>query len=463
MREIATEMVAGGDIDKDLILDKGRYPVIANAITNDGIVGYYNEDYRIKAPAVTITGRGDVGHAKARIVDFTPVVRLLSLKSNHDVFFLENAINTLKIVIESTGVPQLTVPQLTKYEISFPKSFDEEEKIGVYFKQLDNLITLHQCEPKNKVEDNKMLDNINNQILFCDYYEKWIKVYKEGAIRKVTLEKYYMTHRWLKKLIPELKICEMTRINYQQLLNDYALYHERQTTMDFHHQLKGAILDAVDEGLLDRDPTRKAIIKGKTPAAKKIKYINQFELHTLLNNLNLKSEISWDWFILIVAKTGLRFSEALALTPKDFDFGRQSISVSKTWDYKGDGGFLPTKNKSSVRKVQIDWQTVIQFSELIKGLPEDKPIFVNGKVYNSTVNDILARYCKKANVPVISVHGLRHTHASLLLFAGVSIASVARRLGHSSMNTTQKTYLHIIQELESQDVDLVMRSLSGLS
>ena len=142
--EVATEMVAGGDIDKDLILDEGRYPVIANALTNDGIVGYYNEDYRIKAPAVTITGRGDVGHAKARIVHFTPVVRLLSLKSNHDVFFLENAINTLKIVIESTGVPQLTVPQLAKYEISFPKSLDEEEKIGAYFKHLDNLITLHQ-------------------------------------------------------------------------------------------------------------------------------------------------------------------------------------------------------------------------------------------------------------------------------------------------------------------------------
>ena len=144
MGDVATEMVAGGDIDKDLILDEGRYPVIANALTNDGIVGYYNEDYRIKAPAVTITGRGDVGHAKARIVDFTPVVRLLSLKSNHDVFFLENAINTLKIVIESTGVPQLTVPQLAKYEISFPKSLDEEEKIGVYFNQLDDLITLHQ-------------------------------------------------------------------------------------------------------------------------------------------------------------------------------------------------------------------------------------------------------------------------------------------------------------------------------
>ncbi|RGE95657.1 site-specific integrase [Coprobacillus sp. AM23-9LB] len=307
------------------------------------------------------------------------------------------------------------------------------------------------------------MDEINKDDLFCDYYEKWIKIYKEGAIRKVTLDKYKMTLRWLRKLIPDLKIKDLTRISYQELLNEYALEHERQTTMDFHHQLKGSILDAVDEGLLDRDPTRKAIIKGKTPSVKKVKYINQFELHTLLDTLELKNEISWEWMILLIAKTGLRFSEAIALTPADFNFSRQSISVSKTWDYKGEGGFLPTKNQSSIRKVQIDWQTVIQFSQLIKDLQADQPIFVKGKVYNSTVNGVLERYCKKAEVPVISIHGLRHTHASLLLFAGVSIASVARRLGHSSMNTTQKTYLHIIQELENRDVDLVMRSLSGLS
>ncbi len=307
------------------------------------------------------------------------------------------------------------------------------------------------------------MDEINKDDLFCDYYEKWIKIYKEGAIRKVTLDKYKMTLRWLRKLIPDLKIKDLTRISYQELLNEYALEHERQTTMDFHHQLKGSILDAVDEGLLDRDPARKAIIKGKTPSVKKVKFINQFELHTLLDTLELKNEISWEWMILLIAKTGLRFSKALALTPADFNFSRQSISVSKTWDYKGDGGFLPTKNQSSIRKVQIDWQTVIQFSQLIKDLPDDKPIFVKGKVYNSTVNGVLERYCKKAEVPIISIHGLRHTHASLLLFAGVSIASVARRLGHSSMNTTQKTYLHIIQELENRDVDLVMRSLSGLS
>ena len=289
-----------------------------------------------------------------------------------------------------------------------------------------------------------MLKEIKETDLFCEYYAKWITVYKKGAIRKVTMDKYLMTQKWLVKLIPSLKVYEMNRIAYQQLL-------------------KGAILDAVDEGLIERDPTRKAIIKGKTPAVKKIKYLNQFELHNLLASLDLKDKVNWDYFILLVAKTGMRFSEALALTPNDFDFAHQTLSINKTWDYKGKSGFQPTKNRSSVRKIQIDWQTVIQFSELIKHLPEDKPIFVDGAVYNSTVNNILARHCKECNIPVISIHGLRHTHASLLLFTGVSIASVARRLGHSSMTTTQKTYLHIIQELENKDIDLVMRSLSSLS
>ncbi|MDU4514969.1 restriction endonuclease subunit S [Streptococcus mitis] len=81
--------------------------------------------------------------AKARNVNFTPVVRLLSLKSEHDVIFLENAINTQKIVIESTGVPQLTAPQLGRYNIFFP-SLPEQTAIGYFFQDIDQLISLQQ-------------------------------------------------------------------------------------------------------------------------------------------------------------------------------------------------------------------------------------------------------------------------------------------------------------------------------
>ena len=118
-----------------------------------------------------------------------------------------------------------------------------------------------------------MLSNAAGTDLFHEYYALWINVYKEGAVRKVTMDKYRMTLAWLRKLAPELRLQDVSRITYQQLLNEYALYHERQTTMDFHHQLKGAIIDAVDDGLIAKDSTRKAIIKGKTPSPKKIKYL----------------------------------------------------------------------------------------------------------------------------------------------------------------------------------------------
>ena len=307
------------------------------------------------------------------------------------------------------------------------------------------------------------MDTYDVNELFCNYYEKWITIYKEGAIRNSTMQKYKLTSRWLKKIAPNLKIREINRITYQEILNKYAENHERQSTMDFHHQLKAAILDAVDEGLISKDPTRKAIIKGKAPREKKVKYLNQFELQKLISDLDLKNEINFDWLIYLVAKTGLRFSEALAITPKDFDFPRQILNVDKTWNYKESGGFEPTKNKSSERKVQLDWQTVIQFSELIKEMEEDKPIFISKKIYNSTINDILKRHCNNVGISVISIHGLRHTHASILLYAGVSIASVAHRLGHASMSTTKKTYLHIIQELENTDIDKIMRALTSLN
>ncbi len=306
-------------------------------------------------------------------------------------------------------------------------------------------------------------DNFTRDSLFKDYFNHWIKLYKEGAVRQVTLEKYQSNYQHLAQIIPDLKMKDFDRNVYQELLNKYAETHERQTVIDFHHQVKGAILDAVDDGLIDRDPTRKAIFKGKAPREKKKKYLNQFELHNLLEDLDLGTSINWDWLILLIAKTGLRFSEALGLTPADFDFARQTISVSKTWDYKNNTGFQLTKNRSSIRKVQMDWQLGMQFQQLIRGLEIDKPIFVNGAVCNSTPNKWLAHHCKNCGIPEISLHGLRHTHASLLMFAGVSIASVSRRLGHSSITTTQKVYMHIINELENQDNDLVMRYLSSLS
>ena len=299
--------------------------------------------------------------------------------------------------------------------------------------------------------------------LFHEYFLEWIKIYKHGAVRPVTYQKYLMTLQRLTEIAPALKVCELDKRSYQTLLNNYAETHEKQTTMDFHHHLKSAILDAVDEKLLTTDPTRKVIIKGKTGVKRKNKFLSQFELQSLLKNLSLTEELNWDWFVLLISKTGLRFSEALALTPSDFDFAQQKINVTKTWNYKdAAGGFGETKNLSSKRIIQMDSKLSFQFLTLTKNLSKDKLIFAESRVFNSTVNNRLKALCKAADIPVISVHSLRHTHASLLIYAGVSIASIAKRLGHSSVTTTQETYLHIIQELENQDNEKIMNHLAML-
>ena len=431
----------------------------------NNIIGKINNDV-IKEEYITIikdgSGVGKVRRLPKNTLFIGTMGGIIAQNSNIDFIYCNLLKTDFTKEINGATIPHVYYSSYGNNEYYVP-SLDEQNKIGELFTHLDNLITLHQ-RYKNRRKGVDKMDTYDGNELFYKYYERWVNVYKEGAIRKSTMQKYNLSLKWLKKLAPILKLKEVNRITYQEILNGYAEKHERQSTMDFHHQIKASVLDAVDDGYIEKDPTRKAIIKGRTPVReKKEKYLNQFELQKLISDLDLKNSINSDWLIYLIAKTGLRFSEALAITPKDFDFPHQILNVDKTWNYKDNTGFEATKNKSSERKVQLDWQTVIQFSELVKDLEPSSPIFINNRIYNSTINDLLARHCKRVEIPVISIHGLRHTHASLLLYAGVSVASVAHRLGHASMTTTQKTYLHIIQELENTDIDKIMRALTSLN
>ena len=106
--------------------------------------------------------------------------------------------------------------------------------------------------------------------LLCDYFEEWVRQYKEGTVRDVTLLKWKEAAGRLKEIVPELKLKDLDRREYQALLNAYAETHEKVTVEGFHHMLKAAILDAVDEGIIQKNPTRKVAIKGK-PKKKRIR------------------------------------------------------------------------------------------------------------------------------------------------------------------------------------------------
>lgn len=302
-----------------------------------------------------------------------------------------------------------------------------------------------------------------NKELFCDYFDNWIKLYKEGAIRKVTMKKYTNTAKYLRQIAPTTRLKDLDRVEYQRIINEFAKDHEKQTVQDFHHQLKSAILDAFDEDIIKKDPTRRVKITGKIPSKKKEKFLSKEELKKLVNSLDINGIINYDYMILLIIKTGIRFSEAAGITPADFDFNKNTLTINKTWDYKNGGGFVYTKNDSSIRRISLDDTVSKQFEIVCKKLDKSKPIFVfNDNIYNSTVNDCLSRHCKKLQITEITIHSLRHTHASVLLGEKVSIASISKRLGHSNMATTQKVYLHVIQELENQDNALINDSLKNL-
>lgn len=83
-------------------------------------------------------------------------------------------------------------------------------------------------------------------------------------------------------------------------------------------------------------------------------------------------------------------------------------------------------------------------------------------VTNNAVNKCLRSICKKLNIKQITCHSLRHTHASMLLYKGINIKYISRRLGHKNVITTLDTYSHVIDELEQQDSELTDLALNDL-
>lgn len=187
-----SNIIAGGDKNINKIKKYGKYPVIANSINKNGIVGYYDNEYRVKAPAVTVTGRGEIGHAVARFQNFTPIVRLLALSSKLDPIFLANSINKIRFFNESTGVPQLTKPQLSTYSIIIP-SVEEQNNIGKLILLIEKYIHLQQ----RKLEQIKLLkkamlqkilaetDNPYPKLRFFGFSNTW-KKYTVNSLFKIS-------------------------------------------------------------------------------------------------------------------------------------------------------------------------------------------------------------------------------------------------------------------------------------
>ncbi|MFL0063604.1 restriction endonuclease subunit S [Tenacibaculum maritimum] len=143
---------AGGDLDKNHYSEiknyEHQYCIFANALSNKGVYGYTSNP-KYKGNSITVTARGTLGHAEYRKDDFDAIVRLLVLEpilKLSCLFFSEYINNCIQFAYESTGVPQLTGPQISRYFICFPLDFNEQKAIAKILSDMD--AELEQLETK---------------------------------------------------------------------------------------------------------------------------------------------------------------------------------------------------------------------------------------------------------------------------------------------------------------------------
>ncbi|WP_249662077.1 site-specific integrase [Lysinibacillus fusiformis] len=177
------------------------------------------------------------------------------------------------------------------------------------------------------------------------------------------------------------------------------------------------------------------------------------------------------YIILLALKSGMRFAEIIALTRKDFNFKDNTININKTWGYTSsyDDGKKKTKTESSNRIIKINKVTMSLFNHFFEVTPENihKLVFYNPaskyKVFSNTgVNKALKKILRELQIEEISIHGLRHSHASILFYKGISVQYISERLGHADVDTTIRIYTHLIKELREEDENNTVNILAAL-
>lgn len=162
--------------------------------------------------------------------------------------------------------------------------------------------------------------------------------------------------------------------------------------------------------------------------------------------------------IKILFWTGLRIGELLALTLNDILFNKKAVRINKTWSER-EKEFGTPKTESSNRIVSLPdcvWEPLMEYLDHLYKLRPSNRIFLESCL---SVRRFLTKICIETNVPVIHPHGLRHSHASLLIRNGISPIVIKDRLGHATINTTLNVYSHIY----SNDRDIIADKLNKLS
>jgi integrase len=300
------------------------------------------------------------------------------------------------------------------------------------------------------------------------FSKQWISVYeKSGKVKTSTVDIRKAKLKTILKHFKAIKIKDVTRLMYQNMLNTLFEQGSAWKTICSVHETGGLLFRyAVQMEVIAADVTKTATVPKKQKTVEDLenavdipKYLEKEELAKFLSiAYEFGNPQDYPMF-LTLAYTGLRGGELTALKWSDIDYVEKKIDIKKT-HYRVKGVprtyILQTpKTKSSEREVDVD-DIVIealkkhQASQKIVKMDGSSLVFVNEKTkpgQNLSSDDLLRRMrvlLDLAELPTeLTPHSLRHTHASLSAEAGVSIDQIMHRLGHSDDKVTRNIYAHV--------------------
>ncbi|HFI0683339.1 TPA: tyrosine-type recombinase/integrase [Streptococcus suis] len=297
------------------------------------------------------------------------------------------------------------------------------------------------------------------RMTFLEAYQGWLSQYKL-SVRPSSLN--VVTALITSGILPELghiEVGSITRKMAQELVNSW---HKKYKTYRKYKTYATLIVDyAVDEGVINTNPFRRIKLpkQKETLEDENNKYYSKEELQTFLDLI--KEDTMYYTIFRILAFTGIRKGELMALQWKDIDFKENSLSISKTVTYgeKGKQIIGPPKTPSSRRTIKMDtgtrtallnWKKEQKIALLKFGYNANRKeqylftnLYTNELLSKMTITHKLWSICDTYDLKKITLHGFRHTCCSLLFEAGLSIKEVQGILGHSNVKTTLDIYAHV--------------------
>lgn len=318
----------------------------------------------------------------------------------------------------------------------------------------------------------------NNSVLMEDYLKEWLEVFKKPNIKQST---YMRIERSIRlHILPTfgmMRLNEIKRTDVVKWVISLRETHATETAKNHLTVLHDALDTAVfDLNILEKNVATKIPVPKNDKPQEKLKFYTKDEINKLLEYMKQdrmgKYPESTNTYTLVflMVHTGLRIGEALALTWDDIDGTILTVSKNLSQDLNNHSIIVSPKSKSSFRKIKLDKSTVrvlrdfninkkkcaLQYESYV--LPQAENIIFSTSSGNYVKQtDFRQRFkkaCKRAKVPILSPHALRHSHAVHLLESGASLKYVSTRLGHSNISITADIYLHITEKIENDALDM---------